>query len=120
MTLRKTMLVSAAYAIPLILSIFVLAPAFAAERSPLPRVEVHYGDLDLSRTPGAEALVGRLRQAAKQVCDEEHFLSALDARTKYKICVETSFERAVADLGEPMVTDIYQRRFGTKVDVATK
>src|ERR1051326_7993216 len=59
MTLRKSIVIAT------VAAIVAAAPAFAGEQG---GVAVRYDDLNLARHAGAEVLVGRLWQAAKQVC----------------------------------------------------
>jgi UrcA family protein len=70
----------------------VAFPAFAAETAP--STEVHYSDLNLASTAGADALKARVARAAKRVCtvDGEKSLSgAAEARK----CAEVALAKAM-------------------------
>ena len=70
-------------------------------------VEVHFSDLDLTRSEGAAALHQRLYGAAKTVC------ASLDARDlasqmRFKDCVQTGVGSAVAKIDRPVLTAYYK------------
>ena len=109
MTLRKSL------AITTVTAIAVAAPAFAGETG---GVAVRYDDLNLARHAGAEVLVGRLWQAAKQVCGAQHFPSDLHTQAVVQSCAQVSLSRAVADVGQPVVSEVYRQRFGKPLNLA--
>jgi len=109
MTLRKSIVIAS------VAAIVAAAPAFAGEQS---GVAVRYGDLNLARHAGAEVLVGRLWQAAKQVCGTQHFPSDLHTQAVVQACAQASLGRAVADVGKPVVSDVYRQRFGKPLNLA--
>jgi len=72
-------------------------------------VDVHFADLDLTRTEGASVLYQRLLGAARTVC------ASLDARDvasqmRFKGCVETAIGSAVAKVDRPALTAYYKAR----------
>ena len=72
-------------------------------------IDVHFADLDLTRSEGAAVLYQRLEAAAKSVC------ASLDARdltsqTHFKGCVETAIGSAVAKVDRPALTSYYKAR----------
>jgi UrcA family protein len=70
-------------------------------------VDVHFADLDLTRSEGATMLYQRLAGAARTVC------ASLDARDvasqmRFKGCVETAIGSAVAKVDRPILTAYYK------------
>jgi len=117
MTARQNIVI-AVYSTLFIAALAVLAPAFANGIDRMPSIAVRYDDLNISRRAGAKVLVGRLWRAAQQVCGEEHFLADLRGQAGYKICERDSMARAVAAVGEPLVSDIYQQQTGRTINLA--
>ncbi len=113
MTFKKHLAAAAAT-----LALLACAPAFAADVSPETRIVVSYADLDISRRAGAEALVVRLRQAAKQVCGEAPNISDLRSDVRYRACLKASMTRAIASVAQPVVTQAYENKFGNVQRVA--
>jgi UrcA family protein len=74
-------------------------------------VPVTYGDLDLSSPDGAQVMLHRLHEAALNACGADD-----GSVTPYKWaihrsnCYHRSMDQAVADLGAPTVTQLYQAR----------
>ena len=73
-------------------------------------VDVHFADLDLTRSEGAAMLYQRLAGAARTVC------ASLDARDlasqmRFKGCVETAIGSAVAKVDRPALTAYYRAQF---------
>ena len=71
--------------------------------------DVHFADLDLTRSQGAAVLYQRLEGAARTVC------ASLDARDlasqmRFKGCVETAIGTAVAKVDRPALTAYYKER----------
>jgi UrcA family protein len=72
-------------------------------------IDVHFADLDLTRSQGAVVLYQRLEAAARTVC------ASLDARdlasqVRFKGCVETAIGSAVAKVDRPLLTAYYKAR----------
>jgi len=84
-------------------------------RTPFPgdvevqRIDVAYGDLDLSTSEGAERFLVRLRTAAIRVCGGRPDLRDLEARRAFKECVDRNMNNAVAQLRAPRVTALHRR-----------
>jgi UrcA family protein len=73
-------------------------------------IDVHFADLDLTRSEGAAVLYQRLQAAAKSVC------ASLDARDlasqmRFRGCVETAVGSAVAKVDRPALTAYYRAQF---------
>jgi len=82
---------------------------YAAPPQDVHFVEVHFSDLDLTRSEGAAVLYERLAAAAKSVC------ASLDARDlasqmRFKDCVQTGIGSAVAKIDRPAFTAYYKAR----------
>lgn len=83
-----------------------IAQAVAAEPAgqsdSLPRVAVHYGDLNVDSESGRRALAGRLTRAARSLCPDAW---ARDLRTKTagQDCIRKSVADAMSIVGEQRV-----------------
>jgi UrcA family protein len=71
-------------------------------------VKVSYGDLDLAHAQGAQVLIDRVRQASQIACGESPSLANLEQTQAYRSCVVSTADQAIASVGEPMVTAMYQ------------
>jgi len=83
--------------------------AHAAPPQDVHFIDVHFADLDLTRSQGAAVLYQRLEAAARTVCAS---LDArdLDSQMRFKGCVETAIGAAVAKVGRPALTAYYKAR----------
>lgn len=86
---------------------------YAAPPQDVHFVEVHYSDLDLTRSEGAAVLYERLHAAAKGVC------ASLDARDlasqmRFKDCVQTAIGSAVAKVDRPVLTAYHNARMNSR------
>ena len=81
--------------------------AHAAPPEDVHFIEVHFADLDLTRSDGAAVLYHRLQAAAKTVCAS---LEARDlaSQMRFKGCVETAIGSAVAKIDRPTVTAYHE------------
>jgi UrcA family protein len=68
------------------------------------RVKVDYRDLDLGGEAGASSLLQRIRHAARQVCGDRPDGFEWDEVHSYNACMNSAVDRAVASLGNPMVS----------------
>lgn len=92
------------------------APASASGARPDPQeVSVHYGDLDLAKPAGAEAMLNRLERAAERACGGEPDLRALYAQRLFNRCVDDALNQAVARLDAPLVTSLHADRGGQRL-----
>jgi len=73
------------------------------------RLNVAYGDLDLTTSAGAERFLERLRSAATRVCGGRPDIRDFEARRAFKVCYDRSMDSAVAQLRAPRVTALHQR-----------
>jgi UrcA family protein len=72
-------------------------------------VPVTYGDLDLSSPDGAATMLHRLHNAALNACGaDDSSVRAYKWATHHSACYHRSMERALADLGAPAVTQLYE------------
>ncbi len=110
---------------PLIcVSAFVLAafavPSFADEtnydrtsRNEVRRELVSYSDLNLNTEYGADQLLRRINIAAGHVCGERMGPRALEEHRFQRNCATTAEEKAVYDVGHPLVIARYYGRTPT-------
>jgi UrcA family protein len=72
-----------------------------------PRVVINYADLNLRTTADANLMVGRIRNAAAQVCRASQQMSGVYFQDD---CYGGAMRRALKDLNAPEVTAAYQAR----------
>jgi UrcA family protein len=89
------------------LNAFAESPGFD---QPPARV-VRYGDLDLNQKSGVITLYGRIRTAAREVCEPIEDISIKLLRAKYD-CRHDATARAVAEVNSPALTDYFADRSG--------
>ena len=80
------------------------AHAAAIDNSDTPRVEVHYGDLDLATVNGRAKLAQRISGAASEVCTTE------TSRVEYARCRDASIARAKNELAARAATNHFAAR----------
>jgi UrcA family protein len=86
----------------------------AEEDATPPQVIVKFADLDLSTSPGAVALYGRIRGAAENVCARMYI--STEAYRRYKSsCLQKVIADAVKKVNEPALSAV----FASKYDVST-
>jgi UrcA family protein len=98
-----------------------LAAAFAgvssaADNSEVRSETVHYADLNLSTPQGATALYRRIKWAARDVCgwiDDDLLVMQVNAQP----CVDKAIADAVARVGRPELTAIYNANYGQHLAV---
>jgi UrcA family protein len=74
---------------------------------------IKVADLNLKSAAGAETFIGRVRSAASRVCKPKptskgNFKDVSD----YDKCRDDAVKQAVADLNNPMVSEVYNRTGG--------
>lgn len=80
------------------------SPALAQQ----PQEEVvHFADLDLDESHGADRLIERIQNAAERVCDVGYGPQTLASREATLDCAIETTELAVRDVGHPLVTARY-------------
>lgn len=86
------------------------ASGFAQSRgaSEPKQIAVNYADLDVSSSAGAQALIDRMRQAARRACDLPPDRRTLFMYRYYQSCVAAALDRGVASVNSPMVTELYR------------
>jgi UrcA family protein len=72
----------------------------------VPRVAVHYGDLNLATDEGAARLHGRIRAAAQRVCPDADSRN-LYAFSKARECQAQAIRRAVSDVKSERLSAIH-------------
>jgi UrcA family protein len=74
-----------------------------------PSLKVSYGELDLSKPAGAEALYKRIRQAAFTVCGGYDSPIARSYTIKSR-CFRAALDEAVAKVNSPMLTALHNNK----------
>jgi len=102
------------------LVLFALALAAAAPLATVAHADrptavgVRFNDLDLNNPTDAAVMLGRLDDAALQACGAAPFESLREYQStiRQSRCYVRSVSRAVATLGAPAVTAIFDREYG--------
>ena len=78
----------------------------------LTRVTVPYGDLDLTRPEGADALLKRIAQAASRACGgvPGSGVAIMAEARNFRACTAKAVTRAVTQLDDPMVRQRFAAR----------
>ena len=76
---------------------------------------VRFGDLNLNRTSGADLLLSRLGRAARAVCGEAPGVRDGGKRRRYRACLRTAVDNAVAEVDAPLVSARHSRRDTTSM-----
>jgi UrcA family protein len=92
----------------------LLIPGAALAQPPAPTgssAKVAYSDLDLGSDAGAQAMLGRIRKAAVEVCrSQPEGGSSADVMARFESCRRDTVARAVKQLGSPSVQAAYEAR----------
>jgi len=70
-------------------------------------VDVRYADLNLTHPAGAQALYGRLKSAARQLCAYDFTPSDLYRRVARKDCYDRTLEDAVEDVNDTRLKGLH-------------
>jgi UrcA family protein len=73
-------------------------------------VVVHYGDLNLATTAGAQALYGRISTAAERACGGEPSVREMRQYRDFRTCVDSSVERAVKKIDSERLQALHAER----------
>jgi UrcA family protein len=88
----------------------LLSAALAAEsKGPfaVPEVAVEYGDLDLTKPEGVQALHRRLKAAAERVCPRTDGRVKLEQKILARECRKQALEHAVREIGSPELAALH-------------
>ena len=83
------------------------AATLAQDDNPRTQV-VKFGDLDLTRSEGAEVLYLRISGAARAVCEPKIWL--LESPSQNYECRRRAIAKAIADVGTSTLTEYYQTK----------
>lgn len=101
--MRTTYITSLGLTVALVSALAGGTAAASASDTPSSRV-VRVSDLNLSTPEGADVALQRIRRAAQYVCGDGSNAHILWTSRSYRSCVQQASGRAIADLGNPMVT----------------
>jgi UrcA family protein len=88
----------------------------AEEADTPPQVIVKFADLDVSTSPGATALYGRIRAAADNVCGRMYI--STEAYRRYKnACLKKVIADAVNKVHEPALSAVFASQYGVSAPV---
>lgn len=92
----------------LALAAFAAFPMNAGAQPSDREITVSYDDLNLNSKAGAAVLLARISAAAERVCGPQPSLLDLGSQQVYDRCVKETMDRAVADVGAPLVAELYR------------
>lgn len=105
------------------LSIFVAAHLLASAATADPKgsdqvrsAVVGFGELDLSKRAGADALYKRIRSAAATVCNVNQSRES-QRIARSRACFRSAVDGAVAQVNHPRLSALHQRTLGERGDV---
>jgi UrcA family protein len=81
----------------------VASPGYAPRES----ISVKYSSAELDRRDGVESVYGRIRKAARTVCDDLD-VHNLARRNEYLQCYNRAVEAAVATVGDARLTALHR------------
>jgi UrcA family protein len=88
----------------------------AEEDATPPQVIVKFADLDLSTSPGAVALYGRIQSAADNVC-RRVYINAEAYRHYKTTCLQKIIADAVNKVNEPALSAVFASEYGVSAPV---
>jgi UrcA family protein len=107
----------------IVLSIFVAAQLLASAASADPKrsdqvcsAVVGFGELDLSKPAGADALYKRIRTAAATVCNVNQSRES-ERIARSRACFKNAVDNAVAQVNHPRLSSLHERALGNQSDV---
>jgi UrcA family protein len=83
-------------------------------------LDVYYGDLNLANRAGADAMLRRIKFAARQVCGSEPDLRVLRERLNFKRCVRQASKDAVQQVNAPLLSARFVEEEAIKYDAASR
>src|SRR5581483_8672169 len=110
MNRKSIFIASIASALAVFAAISGLVPAAKATQlaDSLPSKKVYYGDLKLDSPSGVEALYGRIKGAARAVCNESVTdLVFPEQRVEWQQCFKDSVARAIAQVNNGRLTALH-------------
>jgi UrcA family protein len=88
----------------------------AVEVIPPPQVIVKFADLDVSTSPGAVALYGRIHGAADDVCSRMY--TSTEAYRRHKdACLRKVIADAVTRVNKPALSAVFASKYGVSAPV---
>lgn len=90
-------------------ALLALSAGAALAADAVPQVRVTAAGLHLSQSADAQAMLGRLDEAALNACGASKFSFAqVRSATRAGDCYRSAMSNAVTSLGAPMVTNLYR------------
>ena len=96
----------------LVLSPLAQAGPAAVSEAGVPTKVVRFHDLDLNSAQGVQALYGRIRRAADEVCAPFGPVGTLARSAAWYSCFGQAIATAVRRVDSPLLTAYYQRQQG--------
>lgn len=82
----------------------------------VPKIVVSLAGLDLSTPKGADVVYGRIRSAAKVICDVNQSRE-LSQTARARVCFRNAVDDAVAQAKRPLLSALHARKMGSSREV---
>jgi UrcA family protein len=76
----------------------------------IPRITVSYDDVNIASPRGADVVLARIVNAARQVCTSGSGIRGVREAQEIKQCVRTATQAAVREINAPQLTALFQQR----------
>ena len=81
----------------------------------VPKIVVHYDDLDITHKQGLEMLYSRIQYAAMDVCDYDRLHKELSRQRRPAACYRAAVDDAIKQVNQPMLTALHREKSKTAV-----
>jgi UrcA family protein len=71
---------------------------------------VRFADLNLASDRDVATLYERIKQAAREVCRNDAFLSDPMAEWNIRLCIDGTVEKAISDINRPTLTALHRSK----------
>lgn len=110
------MLIRASELLPALAAIAItVTPCISTQASPAPAppgIRIVYDDLNLATAAGVEALYGRVRVAAEQLCEPTRAVTGTRLSNGYERCVKDAVATTVQKINLPNLTALHAAQAG--------
>ena len=83
-------------------------------------MRVRIGDLNLHHEDGAKVALRRIKAASSNFCGEGQVYRSVEGTTNIRKCRKTMTDKAVAQLGAPLVTALYTPATSSPTELARR
>ena len=83
-------------------------------------MRVRLGDLNIREEAGAQVALRRIKAASSDFCGEGQVYRSVEGTTNIRKCRKTMTDKAVAQLGAPLVTALYTPATSSPTELARR